>query len=56
VAEEYIRRYGAERMAYGTDYPLWDPVKEVEKFRQLKLTDAEFEQIAHKTTERFLKL
>lgn len=56
VAEEYIRRYGAERMAYGTDYPLWDPVKEVEKFKQLKLSDAEFEQIAHKTTERLLKL
>ena len=56
VAERYINLYGAERMAYGTDYPLWDPVKEVNRFLQLKLTDDQFEQIAHKTAERFLKL
>ena len=56
VAEEYINRYGAERMAYGTDYPLWDPVQEVQRFRQLKLTDDQFEQIAYKTAKRFLKL
>lgn len=56
VAEEYINRYGAERMAYGTDYPLWDPVQEVARFKKLKLTDEQFEQISHKTAERFLKL
>lgn len=55
-AERYINSYGAERMAYGTDYPLWDPVEEVERFRKLKLTDAQFEQIAHKTAERILGL
>ena len=56
VAEEYINRYGAERMAYGTDYPLWDPVQEVAAFRRLKLTDDQFEQIAHKTAQRFLNI
>lgn len=55
-AEKYIRAYGTERMAYGTDYPLWDPVQEVRRFLQLRLTDAEKEQIAHKTVERFLRL
>ncbi len=55
-AEKYIRHYGAERLAYGTDYPLWDPVTEVKRFMQLKLTDDEFEQIAHKTAEEILKL
>jgi predicted TIM-barrel fold metal-dependent hydrolase len=55
-AEYYINSYGAERMAYGTDYPLWDPVKEVQRFQQLKLTDDQFEQIAHKTAERILNL
>lgn len=55
-AERYINSYGAERMAYGTDYPLWDPVEEVERFQKLKLTDAQFEQIAHKTAERILGL
>lgn len=56
VAEKYIRMYGAERMAFGTDYPLWDPVKETKRFMQLKLTDEEFDQIGHKTVERFLNL
>lgn len=56
VAEKYINAFGAERMAYGTDYPLWDPVKEVKRFQQLKLTDEQFEQIAHKTAETFLHL
>ena len=55
-AEKYIRAYGCERMAYGTDFPLWDPVQEVSAFLRLKLTDAEREQIAHKTAERFLGL
>ena len=53
-AEKYIRAYGCERMAYGTDYPLWDPIGEVTTFLKLRLTDAEKEQIAHKTAERFL--
>ena len=56
VAEKYINAYGAERLAFGTDYPLWDPVEEVKRFLELKLTDAQFEQIAHKTAEEFLKL
>ena len=56
VAEKYINLYGAERMAYGTDYPLWDPVTEVEAFLKLKLTSDQFDQIAHKTAERILKL
>ena len=55
-AERYINCYGAERMAYGTDYPLWDPVAEVKRFKELKLSDSQFDQIAHKTAERILKL
>lgn len=55
-AERYIQSYGAERMAFGSDYPLWDPVKEVARFQQLRLTDNQFEQIANKTAKRILKL
>lgn len=55
-AERYISIYGAERMAFGSDYPMWDPVQEVNRFLELKLTDAQREQIAHKTAERLLKL
>lgn len=56
VPEKYINAYGAERMAFGTDYPMFDPVGEVEKFMRLDLTDEQKEQIAHKTAERILRL
>lgn len=54
--ERYINAYGAERMAFGSDYPMWDPVKEKEHFLRLKLTDDQKEQIAHKTAQRILNL
>jgi predicted TIM-barrel fold metal-dependent hydrolase len=56
VAEKFINIYGAERMAFGTDYPLWDPVKEVERFLQLKLLPEQMEQLAWKTAANLLKV
>ena len=56
VAERYIDGYGAERMAFGTDYPMWDPVEEMKRFDNLKLTATQKEQIASKTAKRVLGL
>ena len=56
VAENYINHYGAERFVYGSDFPMWDPVVEMERFLKLKLTDDQFEQIAHKTAKQILGL
>lgn len=56
VAEDYINRYGAERFVYGSDYPMWDPLVERQRFLQLKLTDDQFEQIAYKTAEHILHI
>ena len=56
VAEKYINAYGAERMAFGSDYPLWDPVVEMNRFMGLNLTMEQKEQIGWKTAQRFLKL
>ena len=55
-AERYIRAYGPERMAFGTDYPMWDPVEEMERFDALRLTDHQKEQILSKTARRILGL
>ena len=55
VAESYINRHGTERFVYGSDYPMWNPVVEMERFKRLKLTDAQKEQIAHITAEELLK-
>ena len=54
MAEKYIAGYGAERMAFGTDYPMWDPVEEMKRFDALKITWQQKEQIASKTAKRIL--
>ena len=56
VAEAYINRYGADRFVYGSDFPMWDPVKEMERFLRLKLSDDQKEQIAHITAEQILNV
>lgn len=56
VAEKYINIYGAERIAFGSDYPMFDPVQEVNNFLRFKLTDEQKEQIAYKTAERILRI
>ncbi len=54
TAVNYIRKYGPERMLYGSDYPLWDPEVEIKRFLALGLRDDETEQIAHRTAEDLL--
>lgn len=38
---EIIRRYGADRVLFGTDYPMWSPHDEIKNFMSLDLTDDE---------------
>ena len=52
--EKYIKSYGAYRMLFGTDFPLWSPEKEVERFLSLDLTYKEMEAIAHINAEGLL--
>ena len=56
VAERYINGYGAERLLFGSDFPLWDPESEVRRFLQLQLTPQQFEQIANKTAKALFQL
>ena len=53
---EIIRSYGAERVFFGTDFPMWVPKEEMERFDALDLTDDEREMILHKNAERFFGL
>lgn len=39
--EALIRRYGVDRVLFGTDYPMWSPEKELEFFFELPLTNTE---------------
>jgi predicted TIM-barrel fold metal-dependent hydrolase len=51
---ELIRIYGAERILFGSDYPMWSPAEEVERFARNDLTDTERELICWRNAERFV--
>ena len=47
-ATAFIRFFGAERVLFGVDYPMWSPSEEVERFNNLFLTTEEREQVLWK--------
>ena len=51
----YIAGYGADRILFGTDFPLWSPKTEVEAFQRLPLSTENFDKIAYKNALRILK-
>ena len=53
-AKELIRLYGAERVLFGSDFPMWNSANELELFYSMKLNDDENELILHKNAERIL--
>ena len=55
-AAEIVRMYGAGRVLFGTDYPMWSPEEELKRFYAMNLTEEENELILHKNAERiFMK-
>lgn len=46
-AERYISKYGADRMLFGSDYPLWSPAAELDAFMKLNLTGSDQERILY---------
>lgn len=55
-AKELIRAYGADRILFGTDFPMWSPKKEVAAFLSLGLSETENAQILHENVEKILQL
>lgn len=53
-AAELIRAFGADHVMFGTDFPMWTPSEEIERFEALPLTEVEKEQIYHITAEELL--
>lgn len=51
---QYIRGYGADRILFGTDFPLWSPKAEVKAFKKLPLTSSEFEKIAYQNALKLI--
>lgn len=55
TAARIIRRYGADRVFFGTDYPMWRPDGELDRFLALPLTSREREMILHENFEAFME-
>lgn len=51
---KFIKAYGAEKIFFGTDFPLCDQKVEKDNFLSLNITDVEKELIAYKNAEDFL--
>lgn len=39
TAERFLDHFGPERFFFGSDFPMWDPKKEYERFMKLNLSD-----------------
>lgn len=55
-AREILRRYGAERVLFGTDFPLHSPIDEMRLFEALDLEEWEKEAVLSGNVKRLLKL
>lgn len=53
-AKELINLYGADRFVFGSDFPMWSPKDEFEKFMSIGLKEDEIEKILTKNPERIL--
>lgn len=53
-AKELIELYGAERVVFGTDYPMWTAQQSIEDVMSLGLKDNQLELIFNKNAKRIL--
>ena len=53
-AKELIRIYGADRILFGSDFPIWDPARELQAVLEAGFTDAELEGILGGNCRRYL--
>ena len=55
-AKELILAYGTDRVLFGTDYPLWTPESEIERFMQIDLTEKEREDILYNNAAKLFSI
>lgn len=55
-AKELIRFYGADRILFGTDYPMWEPKSQLDAFLSLSLTEKENKKILFANAAKLLEI
>jgi predicted TIM-barrel fold metal-dependent hydrolase len=51
-----IRRFGADRVLFGSDYPMWDPGAEIARLRSLGLCDDELTLILEENAKKIFMI
>ena len=55
-AKALIMAYGTDRVLFGTDYPMWDIEKDIERFMKIDLSEEQREDIFYNNAAKlFLK-
>lgn len=55
-AKEIIDLLGVEKFFFGTDFPMWEAVSELERFNKISLTDKERKMIFSENIKKLLKI
>lgn len=55
-AKELIRAFGANRVLWGSDYPMWEARAEIERFDKIDLTEEEKDLILYRNAAKLLGL
>lgn len=53
-ARELIDAFGADRVLFASDYPMWSPEDELERLSRIQLTEEERELILHGNAQRLI--
>lgn len=53
-AKELVDMWGTDRVMFGSDFPMWDPVHEYDTFTSLGFTDDQLENMLWHNAERFM--
>ncbi|MBR4173057.1 MAG: amidohydrolase [Clostridia bacterium] len=56
TAKKLIEIYGVDKVLFGTDYPMWNPKEELDRFIALDLSDEERKKILWDNGAKLLKL
>lgn len=56
MAKELIYAYGVDKVLFGTDYPLWNPKHELDRFMEINLPDEDRQKIFYDNAAKLLKL
>ncbi len=56
LGERLIKRYGADRVLFGSDFPMWSPEAELATFMKLELSNEERRMILAENAKRVYKM